>query len=581
MKLIGQIWLEGSLMTGDQLEEGLRLQKTAGVSSQQSRMRLGEYLVQKGELTEEAVAQGLALQWQLPCLTMLDLGTIDPALSRQIPISFAKRHELLPLARVGKQVQVAVSDPRNIEGIDQLALQLESVLEIFVAPRSLLIAGIQHVYEQAGQPAEMAIADLSYLSQDRLAQDPLKAIAEQIVAPTDLLETADTAPIIRMVNAMLFQAVIQRASDIHFEPFEQEMSVRYRIDGILHSILTIPKRLQPALLSRVKIMAGMDIAEKRLPQDGRMALRIGNRHIDVRASDVPVHHGERLVLRLLDRSRMLLNLGEMGLSSELLSIVSRLTQAPHGMILVTGPTGSGKTTTLYAALNAINTPEKNIITIEDPIEYQLKGIGQIQVNPKIDLTFAGGLRSMLRQDPDVMMVGEIRDVETAQIAIHAALTGHLVFSTLHTNDAVGAITRLLDMGVEPFLIASSVLAVVAQRLVRRICPQCRIPHTLSEWEREQRILLPSFGRDIDAPVFYRGKGCGYCAQTGFYGRVGIFEMLSMEDEMRTGVLNKADASRLRQQALKQGMISLREDGLRHAQAGVTTFEEVLRVTQDI
>ena len=430
------------------------------------------------------------------------------------------------------------------------------------------MSSINQIYERTSAGAEQAISDLS--------GESLSVLAEEMAEPEDLLDASDEAPMIRLVNSVLFQAVQQRASDIHFEPFEREVAIRYRIDGVLYNVLSPPKRLQSSLLSRIKIMAGMNIAEKRLPQDGRIGLKMGGREIDIRVSDVPTAHGERLVLRLLDKSSLLLNLDDIGLSAEGLATIGQLIQLAHGIVLVTGPTGSGKTTTLYSGLNRINSSDKNIITIEDPIEYQLKGIGQIQVNPKINLTFASGLRSILRQDPDIIMVGEIRDTETAEIAIHASLTGHLVLSTLHTNDSAGAITRLLDMGIEPFLVSSSVVAIIAQRLVRLICPECRISYRPTP-EELQKLGMKKAAPDL---LFYRGKGCAHCMNTGYRGRSGIYEILMLDDELRNMILTKMDSGRIKAKAVSKGMITLREDGARRVAAGATTTEEVLRVTQE-
>jgi general secretion pathway protein E len=443
---------------------------------------------------------------------------------------------------------------------------LKSPIQIIAVPPAVVWRWINKVYEQMTDTAEKAISELS--------EDNPTPLAEQLSRTADLLDINDDAPIIRLMNSILFEAGKQRASDIHFEPFEYDMTVRYRIDGLLYNILTVPKPFQPSLTSRIKIMSGMDIAEKRLPQDGRISIRIGGREVDIRVSGIPTAHGERLVLRLLDKTSLQITLNDIGLSGDGLGVFSRLIVRNHGIILVTGPTGSGKSTTLYATLQKINSPEKNIIAIEDPIEYQVKGVGQIQVNPKIDLTFANGLRSILRQDPDVIMVGEIRDVETAKIAIHASLTGHLVFSTLHTNDSAGAVTRLLDMGIEPFLVSSSVLAIVAQRLVRNICQACKIAYTPAVEEAKKLGL-----REVISP-FYKGAGCPACMQTGFHGRAGLFEMLLVDDEIRTLILSKADASQIKSKAVSKGMLTLREEGIRKVLDGQTTTEEVLRVTQD-
>jgi general secretion pathway protein E len=395
--------------------------------------------------------------------------------------------------------------------------------------------------------------------------------------PRDLLEAADEAPIIKLVNSLLFEAAKKRASDIHIEPFERDLLIRYRIDGVLYNVLTPPKRLQASIISRVKIMAGLNIAEKRLPQDGRISIKIAGRDVDIRVSAIPTAHGERLVLRLLDKGNLLLQLTEIGLDEARLKILSHLVRLSHGIVLVTGPTGSGKTTTLYAALNTINAPEKNIITIEDPIEYQLRGVGQMQVNPKINLTFAAGLRSILRQDPDVIMVGEIRDGETAEIAIHASLTGHLVFSTLHTNDAAGAITRLLDMGIEPFLVASSLVAIVAQRLVRVLCPACRQSYRPSP---DEVAKLGVNGERASTATWFRAGGCPECLSTGYRGRTGIYEILVLDDELRSLVLAKTDANAIKARAMEHGMRTLRDDGAQKVASGITTTEEVLRVTSE-
>jgi general secretion pathway protein E len=395
--------------------------------------------------------------------------------------------------------------------------------------------------------------------------------------PRDLLEAADEAPIIKLVNSLLFEAATKRASDIHVEPFERDLLIRYRIDGILYNVLTPPKRLQASIISRIKIMAGLNIAEKRLPQDGRISIKIAGRDVDIRVSAIPTAHGERLVLRLLDKGTLLLQLTEIGLDAERLKTLNRLIRLSHGIVLVTGPTGSGKTTTLYAALNTINAPDKNIITIEDPIEYQLRGVGQMQVNPKINLTFAAGLRSILRQDPDVIMVGEIRDGETAEIAIHASLTGHLVFSTLHTNDAAGAITRLLDMGIEPFLVASSLVAIVAQRLVRVLCPACRHPYHPNGDELAKLGIRANRASEITC---FRAGGCDECHSTGYRGRTGIYEILVLDDELRALILSKADANAIKARAMERGMRTLRDDGAQKVLSGVTTTEEVLRVTAE-
>jgi general secretion pathway protein E len=454
--------------------------------------------------------------------------------------------------------------------IDDVRLLLRHPVKVVVAPGATIVDAINRVYDMASGSA----SDLM----DNLDEERLDLVATELEEPRDLLDADDEAPIIRLVNSLLFQAVKDRASDIHIEPFERDLTVRFRIDGILYDIISPPKRFQPVIISRVKIMSGLNIAEKRLPQDGRIRIRLAGKDVDIRVSTVPTAYGERVVMRLLDRSATLLHLEELGLIGHKQEVVSHLIKQPHGIILVTGPTGSGKTTTLYAALSKINTTDKNIITIEDPIEYQLHGVGQIQVNPKIDLTFASGLRSILRQDPDVIMVGEIRDVETATIAIQAALTGHLVFSTLHTNDSCGAVTRLLDMGIEPFLVSSSVMAVMAQRLVRRVCPSCR--EAYAPTLEEIRQLGLSADRFEGHTVFRTGAGCQECKRTGYRGRTGIHELLVVDDDIRALVMKNADAASIRRAATAKGMSTLREDGADKLLAGVTTVDEILRVTQE-
>jgi general secretion pathway protein E len=441
---------------------------------------------------------------------------------------------------------------------------------VVVAPGPAIVDSINRVYDLASGSASELM--------DGLDEERLDLLATELEEPRDLLDADDEAPIIRLVNSLLFQAVKDRASDIHVEPFERDLLVRFRIDGILYDIITPPKRFQPVIISRVKVMAGLNIAEKRLPQDGRIRIRLAGKDVDIRVSTVPTAHGERVVMRLLDRSATILQLGELGLIGHKQERVDQLIHQPHGIILVTGPTGSGKTTTLYAALSRINTTDKNIITIEDPIEYQLHGVGQIQVNPKIELTFASGLRSVLRQDPDVVMVGEIRDVETAKIAIQAALTGHLVFSTLHTNDSCAAITRLLDMGIEPFLVSSSLIAVMAQRLVRRICTACAVPYTPSM--EELRQLGVASDRLEGNTVYRTGPGCAECKRTGYRGRTGIHELLIIDDDVRNLIMKAADSATIRRAAASRGMTSLREDGAEKLLAGMTTVEEILRVTQE-
>src|ERR1700720_2364187 len=439
---------------------------------------LADVLVDMGALEPQRLARAIAQEYWLPFQAHVDEHAIDPALLGKVPINYAKKNRVLPLNGDGQSVTVAIADPSNYEPLDDLRMLFGMPVHPVVVPPGILNDAINRSYDQATTTtAQDLMIDLE--------EERLDVVANELAQePLDLLDSDDAAPIIKLVNGLLSQAVKDRASDIHVEPFERDLLVRFRVDGMLYDVISPPQRFQPAIPSRVKVMAGLNIAEKRLPQDGRIRLRIAGRDIDLRVSSIPTAFGERIVLRLLDRAQAVeaINLDHLGFSGDNLARLDRLIRQSHGIILATGPTGSGKSTTLYACLTRINSPEKNIITIEDPIEYQLKGVGQMQVNPKIELTFASGLRSILRQDPDVIMVGEIRDTETAEIAIQAALTGHLVFSTLHTNDSFGSVTRLVDMGIEPFLVSSSILAVLAQRLVRKLCPDCREPYKATETE---------------------------------------------------------------------------------------------------
>jgi general secretion pathway protein E len=531
---------------------------------------LGDVLLEMGAIDNATWARTIARHFGLPFTEKLPEDADILPLISPLPINFAKRCQLLPVARDGDAIVVATADPANLGALDDMRLLLRKPIRVLVASAPLIIDAINRVYDMASGSASELM--------DGLDEERLDLMATDLEEPRDLLESDDEAPIIRLVNSLLFQAAKDRASDIHIEPFERDLTVRFRIDGILYDILSPPKRFQPVIISRVKIMAGLNIAEKRLPQDGRIRIRLAGKDIDIRVSIVPTAFGERVVMRLLDKSTTVLHLEELGLVGAKHEMVNRLIKQSHGIILVTGPTGSGKTTTLYAALSKINTTDKNIITIEDPIEYQLHGIGQIQVNPKIDLTFANGLRSILRQDPDVIMVGEIRDLETAEIAIQAALTGHVVFSTLHTNDSFGAMTRLLDMGIEPFLVSSSVIAVMAQRLVRRVCTACREPYQPSREEIEELGIIPQ--RLVGHTVYKPGSGCNQCKRTGYRGRTGIHELLVVDDEIRGLVMKNADAASIRRAATARGMNTLREDGADKVLDGITAVEEVLRVTQE-
>ncbi|MGB4598966.1 MAG: type II secretion system ATPase GspE [Trichlorobacter sp.] len=504
--------------------------------------------------------QGLAERLGLPFQEQIDDALADETLLSRLPLAFARSRCLLPLAIQNGQLLVAVGNPADLLAQDEVAKLYGLPVSGIVVPQEELLAAINRLYSRTAGSARDVVENL-------IAED-LSTIATELSRPHDLLDLTDEAPVIRLLHAILFQAVKERASDIHIEPYERSLEVRFRIDGILHLKLEPPKVVQEALVSRVKIMASLNIAEKRLPQDGRLKVLVAGHEVDVRVSIVPTFFGERTVLRLLDRKQGVRSLGAIGFSERDTTIMERLLSRSNGIILVTGPTGSGKTTTLYAAISRLNRQEKNIITIEDPIEYQLPGVGQIQVQSKIDLTFAAGLRSVLRQDPDIIMVGEIRDAETAKISMQASLTGHLVLSTLHTNDAATAITRLIDMGIEPFMVASSLAGILAQRLVRVICTHCREAYQPEE-------TLPGMPE-----ILYRGRGCERCSGQGTLGRTGIYELLPVDAELCGMITRCASTNEIKAYALSRGMRTLRDDGMDKVTAGITTLEEVLRVTQE-
>ena len=533
---------------------------------------LADVLVDMGALEPQRLARAIAQEYWLPFQAHVDEHAIDPALLGKVPINYAKKNRVLPLNGDGQSVTVAIADPSNYEPLDDLRMLFGMPVHPVVVPPEVLNDAINRSYDEATTTtAQDLMIDLE--------EERLDVVANELAQePLDLLDSDDAAPIIKLVNGLLSQAVKDRASDIHVEPFERDLLVRFRVDGMLYDVISPPKRFQPAITSRVKVMSGLNIAEKRLPQDGRIRLRVAGRDIDIRVSTIPTAFGERIVLRLLDRAQALvdLNLDRLGFSGDNLTRVDRLIRQSHGIILATGPTGSGKTTTLYACLARINSPEKNIITIEDPIEYQLRGIGQMQVNPKIDLTFASGLRSILRQDPDVIMVGEIRDGETAEIAIHAALTGHLVFSTLHTNDSFGAVTRLVDMGIEPFLVSSSILAVIAQRLVRLLCKQCKESYAPTA---EEMTRIGYHLSDLSGPIYRAGaNGCKACRGTGYRGRTAIHELLDLSDRIRELILDRRPTSEIKRLAREEGMTFLRESAVDKARRGITTLKEINKVT---
>ncbi|MCD6526908.1 MAG: type II secretion system ATPase GspE [Desulfuromonas sp.] len=557
-QLLGEILQQQCALSDEALQTALDRQ-------QESPQRLGELLLEDQAITAQQLYRALANQLELPFIDKLPEMVSGNDLLELVPLAYARQHVVMPLGRDADSLQVVMADPFERSIVNDLASLARARVEISLAPREEIVALINRSYEIHAGAAQEVVNDISDSDDDFVST----------LEPADLLDSSDEAPIIRFVNSLITQAYKERASDIHIEPFETELIVRYRIDGLLYEVLRPPFKATASIISRLKIMASLNIAEKRLPQDGRFRVRIAAKDIDVRVSSLPTAFGERIVLRLLDKSNNVLSLEDIGMETQLLEQVDQLISNPHGVFLVTGPTGSGKTTSLYAALSRLNSREKNIITVEDPIEYQLAGVGQIQVNAKIDLTFANGLRSILRQDPDIIMVGEIRDHETAEIAIQSALTGHMVFSTLHTNDAAGGLTRLVEMGIEPFLAASSIVGILAQRLVRTICPHCR------EAYQPEPTILQKLGLDTSQPqTFYRGRGCEQCMQIGYRGRSGIYELLTMSEAIRSQLLTNTDAASIRNTAMSEGMIPLRQAGLAAARQGITTLEEVIRVTQE-
>ncbi len=490
-------------------------------------------------------------------------------LRARIPYTFARTHGVLAFAEEGESVIVLTRSDATLNGIAELKRVLQRPLVTRAVDAEHFAAELARAYNVGG-------ADVAGITEDLSRETDLARLMQELPEADDLLDSDTQAPVIRVINALLLQALRERASDVHFEPYEARSVVRFRVDGVLRDVLQPPRALHAALVSRVKIMASLDIAEKRLPQDGRIALKLGDKAVDVRVSTLPTGPGERVVLRLLDKDSAQLDLTTLGMSAPTLAAIDRLIREPHGIVLVTGPTGSGKTTTLYAALSRLDRGSANMMTVEDPIEYALDGVGQTQVNPRIELTFARALRAILRQDPDVIMIGEIRDLETAQIAVQASLTGHLVLATLHTNDAASAVTRLADMGVEPYLLASSLLGVLAQRLVRTLCPACRTTTAPSSGEA---MLMAELGLAGSAPL-HVAPGCTECNHTGYRGRTGVYELLVIDDVMRRLVHDRAPEHVVREAALRAGMTSLRRDGARWVETGTTSLAELVRVTRE-
>ena len=567
---IGEILVDMGVVQPGQVDRALAYQRDKGG-------RLGEALVELEYASEEAVTRALSRQLDYPFELKIDVEELDLMLLERFQLGWCREKGVLPFAERGAYILVGTYDPLAIEVLDEVRMLARSEILPVLVPRTALLEAINSAFDRKSRQLGGGLDELDE------AENPHAEEASLNI--NDLLDAGDDdeAPVIRFVNSLFVQAVRERASDIHIEPGEKEIMVRFRIDGVLKAIANPPKRFQSSIITRVKIMAGLNIAEKRLPQDGRIRIKMAGKDIDIRVATAPAVHGERITMRLLDKSAVLLNLRDIGMAEDHLKEVMKLIFRPHGIILVTGPTGSGKTTTLYSSLSEINSPDKNILTIEDPVEYQLEGISQMQVNPKIQLNFATGLRSYLRHDPDVIMVGEIRDVETAEMAIQASLTGHLVFSTLHTNDAAGAFTRLTDMGVEPFLVSSTVICSLAQRLVRKLCPECRESYEPTDEELLEVGLTRQEVNAVAGGTIYRPgerPGCSTCLGLGYKGRMGIYEVLSIRDEIRKLIMNRADTSTIKKAAAEAGMRNLREDGALKILRGQTSIEEVLRVTQE-
>jgi len=560
----GKIFVENNIVTREELDIGIREQQ------RRDSRYLGLTLVKLGFAAEEEILPILAEQLSVPYVKVKDKD-IDPSVIEKVPAKVVYHYKVMPLEMKNGILTMAVTDPLAVHVLDDIRLLLGCEIKPVLGGEKDILEGLNKYYGIGAETVEGMIDETG------LAKVKESSLSETV--PEDIEDLAEDASIIRFVNQILLQAFHDRATDIHIEPFEDELQVRYRIDGVLYETSIPPtiKHFQAAIISRIKIMAKLDIAERRLPQDGRIKVKVGEEELDLRVSILPTPHGESVNIRLLSSRYMLLGLKNLGLSDKDITILELMIKKPHGIILVTGPTGSGKTTTLYACLSKINNNEKKIITIEDPIEYQLKGITQIQILPKIDLTFSRGLRSMLRHDPDVMMVGEVRDYETAEITIRVALTGHLVFSTLHTNDAAGAVTRLLDMSIEPYLISSSVECIIAQRLVRLICPDCK--HEVKQ--KKELIEEMGFTKEIleTEAIIFEGKGCEKCKFTGYRGRTGIYEFLVMNDEIRQLVLERTPANIIKEKAISLGMRTLRQDGWEKVRKGLTTASEVVRVTQ--
>ncbi|WP_426449721.1 GspE/PulE family protein [Paenibacillus sp. S-38] len=547
-KRLGDLLVESGIISEDQLKEALAEQRN-------TKQKLGDLLITQGYITEQQLIEVLEFQLGIPHVSLYKFQ-IDPAITQIIPESMARRYQAIPLQKDGGKLMVAMADPLDYFAIEEMRMTTGFRIEPAISSKDELQRAIARHYG---------------------LQDSMSQMMGEITTADEIKETeitSEDSPIVRLVNKMIQQAVQLRVSDIHVDPGESNVVIRYRVDGFLRTERVIPKQMQGFLTARLKIMAKLNIAERRLPQDGRIKVNVDFKTVDIRVSTLPTIHGEKIVLRLLDLTTGVKPIDNLGFSSRNITVFKEMIAQPYGILLITGPTGSGKTTTLYSALSHLNKEDTNIITVEDPVEYQLEGINQVHVNSQIGLTFAAGLRSILRQDPNIVMVGEIRDTETAEIAVRASLTGHLVLSTLHTNDSISTVTRFRDMGIEPYLIASSLVGVVAQRLVRRICPECRKPHAPTE---QELFFLKSRGMEA-VEKLYKGTGCGACNQTGYQGRAAIHEVLVVSEELRQLISENATVQEMRAAALEQGLVQLMDDGIAKVMNGTTTLQEVIRET---
>lgn len=559
MKPLGEILLSRKTIDEEALNAALLIQKS-------KYDLLGRILIQRGNITEEDLLLALSEQFDIDYMDKLPETINADEIKEAVPLNYLKKNCILPYRIEENSIYVAIPDPLNTAPLDDIySLTGKKTIQALCS-KEKITARIHSLMEESFSSTEEVMEDIT--------GEDVGGLSIDLEEAQDLLDFSDEAPIIRLVNKLFYQAVKERASDIHIEPYESKVTVRFRIDGTLYEKLTPPKSFHSAIVSRLKVMSGLNIAERRLPQDGRIKIKIAGKDVDIRLSVIPTSFGERLVMRILDRASVLLGISDLGMSSSHVKLFNRIINASNGIILVTGPTGSGKTTTLYAALGELNSPERNILTVEDPVEYQISGIGQIPVNTKVGLTFAKGLRSILRQDPDIVMVGEVRDVETAEIAIQSSLTGHLVFSTLHTNDAASAVTRLIDMGVEAFLVSATVRAVIAQRLVRKICSNCR-----QTYEPENELLEELGLRE--KMTFFKGHGCDQCSDTGYRGRSAIYEIMTLSEPVRRLIVESASRDDIKNEAIRGGMVSMREDGIKKIREGITTPEEVLAATREV